>query len=248
MNFKYRIERAISNILYDDKKIECIVKSIIATIILIVGIWLISKYSSSSKNASLDTSENISEPSPTSIVTPQPSPMPTPMSEPTQIPEITTFQYLNDIRRDSVRIGQYHYAILCTYTSKIDLLKSIENTKEYDNLYREIQNTLGDTYSKDMIYNLSYDEQRSFGLCYPIPIIFNSESDASDLCTLYRGDIVTSDSKEDWQAYSYFLKKYPSASIAFKGSGESNSSYLIKWSDTQYNDTPSWEILNTYIK
>lgn len=135
---------------------------------------------------------------------------------------------LDDIRFGSIQIGEYHYTLLADYRSLVDTATEIKEVNETEYLqYKD--NLINQTgLSWNVILSLNYSEQLNNGLISVRPKVFSSGEEASKFVNDFNGEISAGLEKEDWIAYTYFIKKYPAIDISMNISNE-NTSFIYKW-------------------
>lgn len=135
---------------------------------------------------------------------------------------------LDDIRFGSIQIGEYHYTLLADYRSLVDTAAEIKevNETEYFQYKDNLINQTG--LSWNVILSLNYSEQLNNGLISVRPKVFSSGEEAAKFVEDFNGEISVGSEKEDWIAYTYFIKKYPAIDISMNISDE-NKSFIYKW-------------------
>lgn len=135
---------------------------------------------------------------------------------------------LDDIRFGSIQIGEYHYTLLADYRSLVDTAVEIKevNETEYFQYKDNLINQTG--LSWNVILSLNYSEQLNNGLISVRPKVFSSGEEAAKFASDFDGEISVGSEKEDWIAYTYFIKKYPAIDISMNISDE-NKSFIYKW-------------------
>lgn len=141
---------------------------------------------------------------------------------------VVSINNLDDIRFGSIQIGEYHYTLLADYRSLIDTAAEIKevNETEYFQYKDNLINQTG--LSWNVILSLNYSEQLNNGLISVRPKVFSSGEEAAKFASDFDGEISIGSEKEDWIAYTYFIKKYPAIDISMNISDE-NKSFIYKW-------------------
>lgn len=135
---------------------------------------------------------------------------------------------LDDIRFGSIQIGEYHYTLLADYRSLVDTAAEIKevNETEYFQYKDNLINQTG--LSWNAILSLNYSEQLNNGLISVRPKVFSSGEESAKFVEDFNGEISVGSEKEDWIAYTYFIKKYPAIDISMNILDE-NKSFIYKW-------------------
>ena len=135
---------------------------------------------------------------------------------------------LDDIRFGSIQIGEYHYTLLADYRSLVDTAAEIKEVNETE-YFQYKDNLINQTeLSWNVILSLNYSEQLNNGLISVRPKVFSSGEEAAKFVEDFNGEISVGSEKEDWIAYTYFIKKYPAIDISMNISDE-NKSFIYKW-------------------